>query len=452
MRSASTQRLDPEYFQKSYIRDEELTNSNPSMFSSASKMNISVDASAFYPSIEEYYDSGDLPFYRVGDVDGIIDEQRALTIPAELCARFPTLKKVQAGDILFTKGGAIDRTGLVKSTGAVSRDLIFLNTSRLAEKEQLTLFAYFRSKLFKRLLTRSSSQTAQPHLTITLVRDLPFFVGSSALKDAVAASTASAYRYLDVSLSEAAKAEQCMMAALGIADWLPNQPLTYTASSLEAFQSARLDAQFFSPRIQQLLDHLSDGGRTVGTVAASRREKFDPLKHGDFHYIEIGDLDGTGMAGSREVAAADAPSRATWFVRPGDIITSTVRPIRRLSAQIAPEQNGHVCSSGFVVLEPNSVKAELLLTYLRLPVICELMDLFASASMYPAISETDILNLPFPLIDAATERAIVAAIKGGRVARARFRALLDATERAVEIAIGDSEAAALAYLDNMEAA
>ena len=105
--AASTKRLDPEYFQKRHLMDEKKIAACGSMFSSAGELGVSVDASAFYPSIEEYYGSGDLPFYRVGDVDGVIDEERSLRIPSELCDRFPTLKKVNPGDILFTKGGAL---------------------------------------------------------------------------------------------------------------------------------------------------------------------------------------------------------------------------------------------------------------------------------------------------------------------------------------------------------
>lgn len=449
MESANTRRLDPEYFQKAHLRDEQVIASRSALFGTSETMGISVDASAFYPSIEDFYDTGELPFYRVGDIDGIIDEQRALSIPEELCSRFPTLKKVRPGDIVFTKGGAIDRAGLVKKAGAVSRDLIFLNTSRLPEGEQLTLFAYFRSNLFRRLLTRSSSQTAQPHLTITLVRDLPLFSGSKTIKSAVARTTSAAYQCLDTANERFLEAEQRLTTSLGLANWAPPEPLAYVASSTHAFASGRLDAQFFAPRIQQLIDHLFGTGTTVGMVAAPRREKFDAAKHGNFDYIEIGNLDGTGATGSSRVAADEAPSRATWFVRPGDIITSTVRPIRRLSAQIAPDQNGFVCSSGFVVLDPTGVQPELLLTYLRLPVICELMDLFASASMYPAISEADILALPFPTVDEATERAMVDAVQEGRAARAQARVLLTAAKRAVEIAIEDSEAAALAYLEGM---
>ena len=128
-----------------------------------------------------------------------------------------------------------------------------------------------------------------------------------------------------------------------------------------------------------------------------------------------------------------------------------MRPIRRLSAQIDPDQNGYVCSSGFVILEPTGIRPELLLTFQRLPIICELMDLLASASMYPAISEAEILGLPLPSVDDATEKPVVAALQEGRAARARAHSLLDAAKRAVEIAIEDSEVAALAYLDKMGA-
>ncbi len=66
-------------------------------------------------------------------------------------------------------------------------------------------------------------------------------------------------------------------------------------------------------------------------------------------------------------------------------------PIRRLSAIISPEQNGHVCSSGFVVLNPKRIAPEVLLTYLRLTIICELMDLHTSASLS---LRSDVAHLP----------------------------------------------------------
>ena len=75
------------------------------------------------------------------------------------------------------------------------------------------------------------------------------------------------------------------------------------------------------------------------------------------------------------------------------------------------------------------------------------MDLHTSASLYPAISEQDLLALPVPRIDQNTQKTVSAAVQAAQQSRQRATQLLDAAKRAVEIAIEDSEAAGLAYLE-----
>ena len=75
-----------------------------------------------------------------------------------------------------------------------------------------------------------------------------------------------------------------------------------------------------------------------------------------------------------------------------------------------------------------------LLAYLRLPPVCELMDLHTSASLYPAIAEANLLALPFPRIDASVQTRIVANVRAAQASRQRAADLLDAAKRAVEIA------------------
>lgn len=196
-----------------------------------------------------------------------------------------------------------------------------------------------------------------------------------------------------------------------------------------------------------MLASLGRDGLALRDVAPARKERFIPASNGDFHYIEIGGLGNDGSAQAELLPRREAPSRATQIVRAGDIITSTVRPIRRLSAIIEPGQDGFVCSSGFVVLQPLAIRPEALLTYLRLPPVCALMDLHTSASMYPAISESDLLRLPIPKIHLSVQQAIQESVQSARQARLRASQLLDAAKRAVEIAIETSESDALAFLD-----
>lgn len=242
-------------------------------------------------------------------------------------------------------------------------------------------------------------------------------------------------------------AEKILLKALGLEGWQPPDPLTYTRRAMEVFAVERMDAEYFSPRVIELVTYLGKDGHNIGNVASSRKEHFDSHGQGNFNYIEISDVCNDGTAGSERMQRAEAPSRATWHVHEGDIITSMVRPLRGLSAQIRQDQDGFVCSSGFVVLKPISVSSELLLTYLRLPFLCELMDLHTSASMYPAISEKDLLNIPFRRIDSNYEVDIIQCIKNAHSARSEARTLLELAERAVEIVIEQGEAEAQDFLN-----
>jgi type I restriction enzyme, S subunit len=241
------------------------------------------------------------------------------------------------------------------------------------------------------------------------------------------------------------EAETALTGALGLQDWKPPEPLTYVRRASEVFAAHRLDAQYFAPRVAELIDRLGTRG-TLREVATPRTERFVPANKGTFRYIEISDVNTDGTVGTTALPMSEAPSRATWYVREGDIVTSTVRPLRRLSAIITSEQEGSVASSGFLVLEPKDVPAEVLLTYLRLPNVCELMDLHTSASMYPAISDRDLLSMPFPHIPSAVAEAIVVAVRASQAARRKAHSLLEKAKNGVEIAIANSDSAAIEFL------
>jgi len=132
-------------------------------------------------------------------------------------------------------------------------------------------------------------------------------------------------------------AETKLMGALGL-DHLDMTPQkTYTRRFRDLQTEARFDAEFFNPKHQKVIHKLREGGRTIADVATLAERVFSPAMRGKsstFRYIEIGSLTSDGQAEPETIETADAPSRATWIVKAGDVVTSTVRPIRRLSALI----------------------------------------------------------------------------------------------------------------------
>jgi hypothetical protein len=239
-----------------------------------------------------------------------------------------------------------------------------------------------------------------------------------------------------------AAAERLLVSALGLDQLDFSQRLSYVRTFRDLLAEKRFDAEFFSPRHQAILQHLRRSGVTIGDVAPLAERPFhDSVKKrdGTFRYIEIGSLTGGGEAEAETIDLADAPSRAQFVVRPGDIITSTVRPIRRLSALIRSDQDGCVCSSGYAVLSPqdgnNRIEPEVLLTYLRLPVICEILDLYTTATMYPAIPTHHLLNIPVIIPEKRVRAKIVEYVRAAICARQEATRLLEGARTTVESAI-----------------
>jgi type I restriction enzyme M protein len=244
------------------------------------------------------------------------------------------------------------------------------------------------------------------------------------------------------------QAEDLLLSELGLKNWQPTEETVAVKSFAESFlSSGRLDAEYYQPKQQKVMTIMHQSGLCIGNVVSLAKRKFQPEEQGTFNYIEIGNLSGEGFANSEVIAMEEAPSRAQWIVKTNDVITSTVRPIRRLSALIETEQNNYICSSGFAVLKPTKIEPEVLLVYLRSPIVCEILDLHTTASMYPAISTEDLLNIPITLPKESTRQKITEKVRASRKAREQSKQLLEIAKTGVERAIETDEATATAWIN-----
>lgn len=370
-----------------------------------------------------------------------------------------TAKKMQktrlfANDLLINIVGAT--TDVVGRLALVPKGLPEANITqamaliRLQDKDVMpeVIFAFLAGNHGQAQVRRLARPTGQYNLNIPEVESLRVPTISPKISNGVQVCVRKSLVARNESKKLLENAEITLLRALSLENWQAPEPLSYVCNSRDAFAAGRLDAQYFTPRVQALLDLLGEDGLTISDVAPLRREKFDPAKAGNtFSYIEIGDVQTDGSVESNELATNAAPSRASQYVRGGDILTSTVRPIRRLSALVTESQDGAVCSSGFVVLAPKGVSASTMLIYLRLPLVCELMDLHTSASLYPAISEQDLLALPIPRISGKVQNQIDALVGAARQAKQLSTRLLDTAKRTVEIAVEKNEKSAMAFLE-----
>ena len=432
-KAVADNRFDAEFYQPIFVEIERIIGRRRGL--PLSKLTSDIRYGLHLPP--DYSDKG-TTFVRALNLkeDGITGELLKVPFSPEQLGRHNIL---QTGDVLIVRSGAnVGDIGYVSDDLAGSTFGSYVIRCRVVGILPEYAYIFLLSRLGRLQTVRFRSGAAQPNISIPNLEAvlIPRLLDDQQQK--VKAKFDAALEAQRQAHEVYAEAEALLESALGL-DKLDLAPrLFYDQPYADVQTAGRFDAEYFQPRMQNLIAALSRDRQTIGDVAKLSKRRFKPRAGSEFQYIEIGDVSGNGTAESSPVAGNDAPSRATWTVKPGDIITTTVRPIRRLSAIITDKQTGHVCSSGFAVLtlrNPNDIAPELLLVYLRLPLVCELLDLHTTASMYPAIATGDLIKIPLSLPKDATRQKIIAKVRDSFNARRKAQRLLDEAKTMVERAI-----------------
>ncbi|OGI12723.1 hypothetical protein A3K64_04080 [Candidatus Micrarchaeota archaeon RBG_16_36_9] len=175
----------------------------------------------------------------------------------------------------------------------------------------------------------------------------------------------------------------------------------------------RLDAEYYRTYYFNILKAFSKiSDKKLSDLAFVNERHFDNKKCESFNYLEISDVNlGLGDYTTTSIPCKDAPSRAQYIVKEGDIVVSTVRPNRNAVAYIKESKNLQVCSSGFCVINAKNALTEFLFIFFKTKFIRDLLERSTTATMYPAVSETDIMNLPCFIPDEKLNNKIKSNVK-----------------------------------------
>lgn len=140
---------------------------------------------------------------------------------------------------------------------------------------------------------------------------------------------------------------------------------------------------------------------TIGNTYEFAKRTFNKqqYKKETFRYIEIGAIDpNKGILEAKEILTKNAPSRATQFVKQGDLILGTTRPYLKKFAIVSNEYDGDVCSSGFsVIAENDNYYLPFLLQFLKCTYGVEQLKNKMTGGLYPAITEVELKEIKVPL-------------------------------------------------------
>lgn len=394
---------------------------------------------------------------RLQDVDGLwIDSSRSLRVSH---AQFQANRRAWCtpGDILLAIGGYIGVVGKVaddapQTMGQHAARLSF-DTKKVDPDFML---AFLSSPSGTMLCQRYVSGGVQVGINLEDVREIRVLVPSQKVQHAIGNKLRKAERLRESASNVQRYRNVEIKQVYGEIQWREQSSFGWVPS--RKFENGRVDAWFHQPAYIALADALKDRKDliAVGQIArivtdAASLQSFSP---GYFDYYEIADVDSdSGMIISDRVAVSDAPSRAKFLVRSGDILVSTVRPNRKGIAIVPDGVARAVCSSGFAVLRIDDIA---IAYYLR---ACLLNDIathqlmrWNTGATYPAIDRWVPLEVRIPDVGTERMKEIGSALHESAKALALASELIQSTKADVEALIDGAldEAALLAEGEEIE--
>lgn len=453
-----TLRIDPEYFIKDAVRAYHLL-SGQARFGTMVKSGYRVVYENTKVVEREGGIDADLPFFlQSADITTPFINEGALScVPESDWVRYPK-GRIIPGELLVEVKGKAEKVAIVPDDFPV-RTLVTgtcFKISPISPSHRSLMLAYLMSDHGAVLKNRLKTNLLVSYIAKDDLYRLPFPNISEPLRLAVHEKVQASLDCRKEILGKQAEAEATLLAALGLAGWSPPEPLSYTARAADAHTAARLDAQYFMPSKLQMIEALQAmPGQSLGARFKSVREMFDPAKADPDLLVRNFDLPDALepiLDDDKELASSGDIGSLKKGMKNGDVAMSRLRAYLRETAVVRTGASHlAVGSSEFIVLRPvdpkaNRIAPETLMIFLRSAPVQTILKWCQDGSQHPRFSERDLLAIPLPdaVADASTE--IEEMVQSAFTARARSRALLSSAKRAVEIAIEDSEAAALAFL------
>jgi len=269
-----------------------------------------------------------------------------------------------------------------------------------------------------------------------------------------------AWKFFLTSQSLYSQAENLLLEELGLKDFKPRYQKTYTAKLSDAFSAHRIDAEYFQPAYEEVVEGLK------------KRIKVEKLKnvvsfinHGKQpYYVENGDIPvliqkhlGSQLLSSYSeiINMPDTPKTdrnfiknyPEYLIKPFDVLFYSVGAY--LGRTNVVLENFEAVPASFITLI--RTKKEICNPiYLALFLNSEIGQLqstkWKSASAQQYIYPKEIREFVIPILPLSTQQKIASLVQESYKARKKAKELLEAAKRAVEIAIEKNEEEALKYI------
>lgn len=203
---------------------------------------------------------------------------------------------------------------------------------------------------------------------------------------------------------------------------------------------SRLDFDFYKPSYRKLEIMLKKHGKSLGEVVdlvkrVVSRKKYEGTQ---VDYVELSNINSEYLeiSNSTTMHYHDLPSRATYLLKEGDIVTAvagnSIGSRKHMSALVTKTFDGSIATNGLRILKPKKdLHSYYLLYFLRTEIFLQQVLRYRTGAAIPAITDDDLLKIMIYLPNLKIQEEIVKKIKEGFALRQRSRDLLNEIELGV---------------------
>ena len=313
------------------------------------------------------------------------------------------------------------------------------------------LFAFCKTDYFVKCLVRACKATMYPAVSVADVYDTPLFVPSPQFESLIADLVKDALLSIDIAKEVYSQAETQLLSEVGLLEWRPEHRLTFIVNHSEMKKAGRMDAEYFQPKYGEIVAAIKGypgGWDTLGNLATLKAQNYLPESGREYRYIELANIGNSGeVTGCMQEPGQDLPTRARRQVAAGDVVVSSIEGSLESVALIGNEYDQSLCSTGFHVVNSARLNSETLLVLLKSPVGQLQLKRGCSGTILSGINRDEFSRITLPIIAPETQAQIQEQVAESAALRRQSRRLLDCAKAAVELAIEQGEAAALAWLE-----
>lgn len=458
-----SKRIDSEYFKKEYLENEERLLNLDSIKLENFILKMAGGAT---PLGANYLDIG-VPFLRVQNIMQNYFNLNDIVYISKADDEILKRSRLNRGDMLLTITGAYGKAAVVE------QDLENANINQHSVKIETKdinpyfLATFINSKYGQLQCDKKITGVTRPALDYQVIRDflIPQFSqdfqleiqklvqdSHKALEDSKRLyKEAQELLYKELELDFKNPLKSLLKSSLqakkpselaninDISKKYPHLNISVCPLSKSLHKSGRLDSEYYQSKydaIERKIKDYQGGWGYVKTMFSRNNTTCNFLKD-KYKYIEIGDINtSNGMASFNEIPTNELPANAKIMIEKNDILISKVRPYRGAVAIIDFDIKDTIASGAFVVLRENGdFKKEVLQVLLRTTIYKEWLLKWNVGTSYPVIKDENILDLPIPKINPATQEQIALKIQKSFTLRAKSKDLLQNAKMRLENAI-----------------